>query len=127
MRTSPSAFDACTPVIFRHVNSDESFHYGLPFGGNDLENAQYDVPQYDVHRTVDCKGLSCPLPVVKAKKAIDEIPAGEVLEVLATDPGSVKDVPGWARRVGHDFLETVQDGKVYRHYIRKAEKGGQMT
>lgn len=97
----------------------KSFHNDLPFGGNDLEKSQYEV-----NKTVDCQGLSCPLPVVRAKKAIDEISVGDVLEVLATDPGSVKDVPGWARRVGHDFLETVQVGKVYRHYIRKVEKGG---
>lgn len=82
-----------------------------------------DGSQYTPNKTIDCQGLSCPLPVVRAKKAIDEIAVGEVLEVLATDPGSVKDVPGWARRVGHVFLETIHDGKVYKHYIRKAAKG----
>lgn len=78
---------------------------------------------YTANKSVDCKGLACPLPVVRAKKAIDEIGDGQILEVVATDPGSVKDVPGWARRVGHEFLETVNDDDVFHHYIRKVQKG----
>src|SRR5579875_1737350 len=75
-----------------------------------------------VDKTVDCKGLSCPMPIVRAKKAIEEIRAGQVLEVVATDPGSVADVKSWATRTGHQFLgTTTSEDKLFRHYIRKAD------
>ncbi|MCL6442666.1 MAG: sulfurtransferase TusA family protein [Alicyclobacillus sp.] len=75
-----------------------------------------------VDKTVDCKGLSCPMPIVQAKKAIEEIHAGQVLEVVATDPGSVADIKSWATRTGHQFLgTTTSEDKVFRHYIRKAD------
>lgn len=73
-----------------------------------------------VDLTIDCKGLSCPMPIVRTKKAIDEVKPGQVLEVLATDPGSVADVKSWATRTGHQFIGTTQDGDVFKHYIRRA-------
>ncbi|WP_029422747.1 sulfurtransferase TusA family protein [Alicyclobacillus macrosporangiidus] len=73
-----------------------------------------------VDKTIDCKGLSCPMPIVRTKKAIDGMQAGQVLEVVATDPGSVADVKGWANRTGHQFLGTITEGKVFRHFIRKS-------
>ncbi|GGJ10521.1 hypothetical protein GCM10010885_19640 [Alicyclobacillus cellulosilyticus] len=72
-----------------------------------------------VDKTIDCTGLSCPMPVVRTKKAMDALQAGQVLEVLATDPGSVTDIKSWAHRTGHQFIGTVEDGKVFKHYIRK--------
>lgn len=75
---------------------------------------------FKVDKTLDCKGLSCPMPIVKTKKAIEEIGAGQVIEVLATDAGSVADVKGWASRTGHQFLGTQTEDKVFRHYIRKS-------
>ncbi len=76
--------------------------------------------QYAVDKTVDCQGLSCPMPIVKTKRAIDEIHPGKVLEVIATDPGSVVDIQSFADRTGHEYLGTVQNGKTYKHYIRRA-------
>ncbi|WP_027414731.1 sulfurtransferase TusA family protein [Aneurinibacillus terranovensis] len=75
---------------------------------------------YTVDKTIDCKGLSCPMPIVRTKKAIEELQAGEVLEVVATDPGSVADVKSWAVRTGHQFLGTVKEDGVFNHYIRKS-------
>jgi len=74
--------------------------------------------------TLDVKGLSCPMPVVKTKQAIDALEEGDVLEVLATDSGSVSDVRGWAdTTAGVELLdqrETTQGGEtVYQHYVRK--------
>ncbi len=74
-----------------------------------------------VHKQVDCQGLSCPMPVVKTKRAIDEIEPGQVLEVIATDPGSVADVKSWATRTGHQFLGTTEHQGTFRHYIRRAK------
>ncbi|MBX5437622.1 MAG: sulfurtransferase TusA family protein [Alicyclobacillaceae bacterium] len=73
-----------------------------------------------VNRTIDCQGLSCPMPIVRTKKAIYEMAAGQVLEVLATDPGSVADMKSWAHRTGHQFLGTLTEGKLFRHFIRKS-------
>ena len=76
--------------------------------------------ELDITETLDVKGASCPMPVVKTKAAIDELDAGEILEVLATDPGSMSDIDGWA--TGTDGVELVdqrEDGDVYRHYVRK--------
>lgn len=75
-----------------------------------------------VDRTLDCKGLSCPMPIIQTKKAIEAMLVGEVLEVLATDPGSVADMKSWATRTQHEFLGTVTEGAVYRHFIRKGQK-----
>lgn len=72
-------------------------------------------------RTLDCEGLACPLPVVRTKKTMDELSAGEVLEVRATDKGSVADLQSWAKRTGHQYIGLKDEGSVYRHYIRKAD------
>jgi len=76
---------------------------------------------YTVDKTLDCKGLSCPMPIVRTKKAVEEMEAGEVLEIVATDPGSVADVKSWAIRTGHQFLGTVEEDGTFKHYIRKAD------
>lgn len=73
-----------------------------------------------VDKSIDCKGLACPMPIVRTKKAVDEMNSGEVLEVIATDPGSVADVRSWADRTGHQFLGTINENGVFKHYIRKA-------
>ncbi|MFC4767201.1 sulfurtransferase TusA family protein [Effusibacillus consociatus] len=74
-----------------------------------------------VDKSIDCKGLSCPMPIVRTKKAVEEINPGQVLEVIATDPGSVADVKSWAERTGHQFIGTVNEEGVFKHYIRKSD------
>ncbi len=74
-----------------------------------------------VDKSIDCKGLSCPMPIIRTKKAMEELTPGQVLEVLATDPGSVADVKSWANRIGHQFIGTREDDGIYRHYVRKAD------
>jgi tRNA 2-thiouridine synthesizing protein A len=69
--------------------------------------------------TLDAKGLACPMPVVKARLEIDKLGAGQVLEVLATDPGSVSDFENFAKMTGHELLESNEDAGVYRYLIRK--------
>ncbi|MGG3736693.1 sulfurtransferase TusA family protein [Aeribacillus pallidus] len=70
--------------------------------------------------TVDAKGLACPMPIVKTKKAINELEAGQVLEVQATDKGSKVDIKAWAESTGHQYLGTVEDGEVLKHFLRKS-------
>ncbi|WP_047986446.1 sulfurtransferase TusA family protein [Ornithinibacillus californiensis] len=68
---------------------------------------------------LDAKGLACPMPIVKTKKAITDLVEGQVLEVQATDKGSKADLAAWANTVGHQYLGTVEEGDVLYHYIRK--------
>ena len=71
-----------------------------------------------VDQTLDCKGLSCPMPILKLAKTMKGMKKGEVLELLATDPGSKPDVPAWCGKTGHELLETAEEGGVYKYYIQ---------
>jgi tRNA 2-thiouridine synthesizing protein A len=73
----------------------------------------------DIARTVDAKGLSCPMPIVKTAQAAKEMPSGALLEVLATDAGSVKDFAAWSKSTGNEIVEQTADGGVYRFILRK--------
>jgi tRNA 2-thiouridine synthesizing protein A len=70
--------------------------------------------------TLDAKGLNCPLPILKAKKAIAGVPVGGTLEVLATDPGAVADFQAFCRSTGNELVEHSEDGGVYRFLLRRA-------
>lgn len=78
----------------------------------------------DIHsnRVLECEGLACPMPVVKTKKTIEEMQSGEVLEVRATDRGSVADLQSWASRTGHQYVGMKEEQGVYRHFIRKSSE-----
>ncbi len=69
---------------------------------------------------LDAKGLACPMPIVKTKKTIKDLDAGQVLEVQATDKGSKADLAAWAKSAGHHYLGTIEDGDVLKHYVRKS-------
>lgn len=73
-----------------------------------------------IAQTLDTKGLNCPLPILKAKKAIKDLQSGEVLEVLATDPGSVKDFEAFSRATGNELLEWSEDDGVFRFLLKKS-------
>jgi tRNA 2-thiouridine synthesizing protein A len=70
-------------------------------------------------RTLDCKGLSCPMPIVKTAQALRQLAPGDLIEVLATDPGSVKDFAAWSKMTGNDLVETSQEGAVFRFLLKK--------
>ena len=71
------------------------------------------------NQLLDCQGLNCPMPILKTKKAVDQLASGEVLKMLATDPGSVSDVQSWTKRTGNPLLEHSVDGGVYSFRIQK--------
>ncbi len=73
----------------------------------------------DVHKEVDARGLNCPLPILKAKKALSDMNSGEVLRVIATDPGSVRDFQAFARQSGNELVEQVTAGADYLHLLRR--------
>ncbi|GGL42586.1 hypothetical protein GCM10009037_27670 [Halarchaeum grantii] len=77
---------------------------------------------YDITETLDVRGENCPMPVVKTKQHVDGLARGDVLEVLATDPGSMSDLGGWAEATADvTLLDQTEDDGVYKHYVRKSE------
>ena len=73
-----------------------------------------------VHEQVlDCKGLNCPLPILKTKKQIDVMQSGQVLKMESTDPGSVNDVNAWTRRTGNELVTYSEEGDIHIFYIKK--------
>ncbi|KYH26398.1 sulfurtransferase TusA [Halalkalicoccus paucihalophilus] len=80
------------------------------------------MTEYDTTETLDVKGQNCPMPVVKTKQSIDQLTEDDVLEVLATDAGSMSDIAGWADTTdGVELVDQKEDGDVYKHYVRKTE------
>jgi len=72
-----------------------------------------------VEKSMDLKGLACPMPVVKVSKGIKEIEIGQVLEAVTTDPGSLSDFPAWAKTSGHEILKSEKDGTEFTFYIER--------
>lgn len=68
---------------------------------------------------LDARGLNCPLPILKAKKALKDVSPGGTLEILATDPGSVADFQAFSRTTGNELVEYGEEGGVYRFILRK--------
>jgi TusA-related sulfurtransferase len=71
-----------------------------------------------LHR-LDARGLACPMPIVKTAQAIAALASGELLEVLATDAGSIKDFAAWSKTTGHELVEQTEEGGVYRFVLRR--------
>ena len=67
---------------------------------------------------LDAKGLNCPLPILKAKKALKDVPTGETLKIVATDPGSVADFEAFCRTTGNELVESNTDNGVYTFLIK---------
>ncbi|MBJ8118706.1 MULTISPECIES: sulfurtransferase TusA family protein [Bacillus] len=74
----------------------------------------------NVKQVLDATGLACPMPIVRTKKAMDMLQTGEVLEVHVTDKGSVKDIPAWANKGGHEIVKHVEEADVLKFWIKKA-------
>jgi TusA-related sulfurtransferase len=82
-------------------------------------NPAQEVTPMHAHKEIDTRGLNCPLPILKAKKALAEMQTGEVLKVVATDPSSTRDFQAFARQTGNELLEQSQDGAEYIHFMRR--------
>ena len=70
-------------------------------------------------KELDTRGLNCPLPILKAKKALADMASGEVLKVMATDPGSVRDFQAFARQTGNDLVQQDAVGQEFVHFLRR--------
>lgn len=81
--------------------------------------ADLDLTNIQVANTVDARGSACPGPLLEAKKGIGKVKVGEVLEVLSGDPGTRNDLPGWANKVGHEFLGVLSAAGYDRLFVRR--------
>ena len=70
-------------------------------------------------KELDTRGMNCPLPILKAKKALAEMSSGDVLKVVATDPGSVRDFQAFARQTGNELLQQTSANDEYVHFLRR--------
>ncbi len=73
----------------------------------------------DVQKELDTRGMKCPLPILKAKKALADMKSGEVLKVVATDPGSVRDFQAFARQTGNELVEQSRSDDEFVHFLRR--------
>jgi len=73
----------------------------------------------DFDKELDARGLSCPLPILKTKKSLNELTSGQVLKVIATDPGSIKDMQAFANQTGNPLLSTSEEDKTYVFFLKK--------
>ena len=76
----------------------------------------------NITKILDAKGLACPMPIVKTKKAMDTLNSNEVLEVVVTDKGALNDIPAWVKSGGHTILNQKEEEGVYYFYIQKNNK-----
>ena len=72
-----------------------------------------------IDRSLDVKGLVCPVPVLKTKQIISKMNSGQILEILATDKAAKDDIPSWAQREGHDVLDVAEHENIFTFYLRK--------
>lgn len=68
---------------------------------------------------IDCRGMNCPMPVLKVKKAVDSLQVGQILKLEATDPGTKADIPAWAKRTGNELISMSEEGNIFIFYIKK--------
>jgi tRNA 2-thiouridine synthesizing protein A len=70
-------------------------------------------------KELDTRGLNCPLPILKAKKALNDMQSGQVLKIVATDPGSVKDFQAFAKQTGNDLLQQAEADKLFTFFLKR--------
>ncbi len=72
-------------------------------------------------KLLDCSGMLCPLPVIKTSKAIKELQVGQVLKLIATDPGAPADMQAWSRQTGNELLDSHQEGEKFVFFLKRAK------
>jgi len=80
-----------------------------------------DLSELHGQKVVDARGTSCPGPILAAKKGMAEVKAGEIMEVLATDSGTQKDLPAWANKMGHEYLGVVEEAGYLKLFVKRVK------
>lgn len=78
-----------------------------------------EAKDVDFDRELDARGLSCPLPILKTKKSLNELVSGQILKIVATDPGSVKDMQAFSNQTGHPLLSSTEENRAFVFYLKK--------
>jgi len=78
-----------------------------------------ELSTIQAHKTVDARGTSCPGPILAAKKGIVDVKVGEIMAVLATDSGTKKDLPAWAKKMGHDYLGVLEEQGYFKLFVKR--------
>ena len=78
-----------------------------------------EASHVEFNKELDARGLSCPLPILKTKKALNDLVSGQVLKIVATDPGSVKDMQAFSNQTGHPLLSSTEEDKAFVFFLRK--------
>ncbi|MBB3223375.1 tRNA 2-thiouridine synthesizing protein A [Massilia umbonata] len=84
-----------------------------------MSDTLLDTEIMEFHKEIDARGLNCPLPILKAKKALAELESGQVLRIVATDPGSVRDFQAFAKQTGNPLLSHVQQGAEFTFLMQR--------
>lgn len=79
------------------------------------------MTEFATEKTLDARGLKCPMPVVRTSKEIKNVSVDGILEVLATDPGSIADIMAWCKSTGNELMDKGRDDGVFRFYIRRTK------
>ena len=79
-----------------------------------------DLLSLKADKVVDARGTSCPGPILAAKKGMADVPVNGVMEVLATDTGTQKDLPAWSKKMGHEYLGAIEEPGYWRLFVRRA-------
>ena len=80
-----------------------------------------DLAQLHGQKVVDARGTSCPGPILAAKKGMAEVKVGEIMEVLATDSGTQKDLPAWANKMGHEYLGVLEEPGYWKLFVKRTK------
>lgn len=75
----------------------------------------------EITKSLDTSGKCCPMPIVETNKAIKCLRTGEVLEVVATDPGTQNDIPSWCDRTGNELLSSLEESNIFKYYVKKSK------
>ncbi len=78
-----------------------------------------DLGSIQADKVVDARGTSCPGPILAAKKGMADVKVGQIMEVLATDSATQKDLPAWSKKMGHDYLGVVEDAGYWKLYVKR--------
>ena len=78
-----------------------------------------DAPAFTAEKEIDTRGLNCPLPILRAKKALADMASGTVLKIVATDPGSIRDFQAFAKQTGNELLSSAETGGEYMFFMKK--------
>jgi len=94
-------------------------YHGEEFGDSRTDGSATESSHMNFDKELDARGLNCPMPILKAKKSLTDMSSGQVLKIVSTDPGSVKDMQAFCKQTGNELLSSAEDSKTYVFFVQK--------